>query len=199
MLFGVLLVGCSKAPKLTPVPPDETLLAFGDSVTYGTGASAGQDWPSLLAAITGWRIVNAGIPGDTAELGKDRIRGLLDQHQPSLVIVEMGGNDFLRRRPQKDVKEDLRSIVRTVKESGAQVVLIGVPQLSLLAIVASRPKDAPIYEELADEERVPLIGKVFSAVLSRPELCSDQIHPNADGYRELASGIDDGLRKAGAL
>lgn len=173
------------------------MLAFGDSVTAGVGASKGEDWPTLLGETSGWQIVNAGIPGDTAEAGKHRLAALLDTHRPRLVIIEIGGNDFLRRRPQAAVKQDLREIIQTIKATGAQPVLVAVPELSLLALVAKRPADAPLFAELAKEERIPLIEDVFSNVLAQAELRADQIHPNAQGYREMANGIHQALRRYG--
>lgn len=198
LAFGIsLLVACDKKVRLKEIPPGQVVLAFGDSVTFGTGAAAGEDWPSLLAAKTGWRVVNAGIPGDTVESAKGRIKALLDEHHPALVIVEIGGNDFLRRRPQNVIKEDLRSIVQQVRLVGSQVVLIGVPELSLVAIVAGRPSDSTIYRDLAEDENIALISNVFSDVLGHPELRADKIHPNAAGYRQMADGILARLKKLG--
>ncbi|MGB4336382.1 MAG: GDSL-type esterase/lipase family protein [Chromatiaceae bacterium] len=198
LLATALLSACSQEPQLTALPPGTTVLAFGDSVTFGTGAAPGEDWPTALALGTGWEVINAGVPGDTAEAGKSRIQALLDQHQPALVIIEMGGNDFLRRRPRQAVKEDLRHLLRTVRQSGAQAVLVAVPEVSLLNLVIGKG-DAPLYQELAKEEAVPVIDQVFSEILSQPELRADQIHPNAEGYRRMASGIYDHLKQAGAL
>lgn len=190
---------CRKAPRQAPVARGELVLAFGDSVTYGTGAAPGEDWPARLAALTGWRIVNAGVPGDTAENAAARLAPLLAEHRPALVIVELGGNDFLRRRPAAAVKDDLRRIIQLVRQAGSRVVLIGVPELSLLAVVAGKPGDAPLYRELAEEENIPLIPDVFSDVLSRPELCADRIHPNAAGYRQMADGLFAELKRLGFL
>jgi acyl-CoA thioesterase-1 len=176
---------CGKKPKLSALPAGSRVLAFGDSVTFGTGASPGEDWPTLLAGLSGWQITNSGIPGDAAEAGKTRIRGLLDEHTPALVIIEIGGNDFLRRRPASAVKQDVKFLINAAKSAGAQVVLIGVPELSVLAVVAGKLGDAPIYQELGKEEVVPVISNVFSDALSRPELCADKIHPNAQGLTEF--------------
>ena len=191
------LTGCSKKAKLSAIPHGSPVIAFGDSVTFGTGAGSGEDWPTLLSGLTGWRIINAGIPGDTAEAGRTRIQGLLEEHKPVLVIIEIGGNDFLRRRPPGAVKQDLKSLISTVRQSGAQAVLIGVPELSLLSLVAGKPGDSPIYEELGKEEGVPVIGNVLSEVLSRPDLCADRIHPNAQGYHQMAAGVHSGLKHHG--
>ena len=194
---GALLAACGKAPKPPRLAPGSTVLAFGDSVTYGTGAGPGEDWPTRLAAATGWRVINAGLPGDTAAAAGERLAPLLAAEPPVLVIVELGGNDFLRRRPSTAVKEDLRLIVRRAAASGARVVLVAVPELSLLGALTRRPSDSPIYRELADEEGIPVIESVFSDILGQPELCADQIHPNAEGYRRMAEGLLAGLRRIG--
>jgi len=191
------LTGCSKKAKLSAIPLGSPVLAFGDSVTFGTAPGDWEDWPTLLAGLTGWKVINAGIPGDTAEAGRTRIQGLLDEYKPVLVIIEIGGNDFLRRRPPGAVKQDLKALIGTARQSGAQVVLIGVPELSILALVAGKAVDSPIFEELGKEEGVPIIGNVFSDVLSRPELCADKIHPNAQGYQQLTTGIHSGLKRLG--
>lgn len=197
LALSALLAACGKAAKLPAIPRGASVLAFGDSVTFGTGAAEGEDWPTLLAAMTAWDIANAGIPGDTAAAGRTRIGPLLDEFRPALVIVELGGNDFIRRRSHNAVKEDLRSIVREARQAGVQVVLVAVPELSLLGAVAGRPSDAALYAELADEEGVPLVPDVFSSILARPELCADRIHPNARGYQAMAAGIHAALQSIG--
>lgn len=199
LALSPLFAACGNKTRLVALPAGSAVLAFGDSVTYGTGAGPGEDWPTLLAAATGWRVVNAGVPGDTADAGKARIRELLAAHKPALVIVEIGGNDFLRRRPAAVVKEDVRSIVRQTKVAGVQVVLVAVPELSLLGALTRRPDDAALYAEVGRDEQVPVIADVFSEILGKPELCADQIHPNAAGYRKMAEGIAAALRRFGLL
>lgn len=198
LLTACLVTACGDAQqRFDPLPRDAVVLAFGDSVTHGTGAGKGEDYPSRLAERTGWRIVNAGIPGDTAQEAKRRIEQALREASPDLVIVELGGNDFLRRRPANLVKEDLREIVHAVKAYGAITVLVGVPELSLIGAAVGRLSDSGIYEELAEEEQALLIGGVFSGVLSDDDLRADRIHPNADGYRVMADDIADALADAG--
>lgn len=191
------LIGCSKPPAQTAIPAGATVLAFGDSITHGTGAAQGEDWPTLLAAQTGWTLVNAGVPGDTAQAGKARIASLLSRHRPALVIVGLGGNDFLRRRPADQVQEDLRDILRQIKAAGIPVVMLAVPAPSLLAAVASHLSDAPLYQALAKEEGVVLVEDVISRVLSDGALKADAIHPNAEGYRRMAERIYESLQQSG--
>lgn len=193
------LAACGRTPKLAPLPVGASVLAFGDSVTFGTGAAPGEDWPTRLAALSGWQMVNAGIPGDTAANGKERIAALVEEHRPALVIVEIGGNDFLKRRPPATVKEDLRAIVAAARAGGAQVVLVAVPELSLLGAVTRQPSDAAIYAELGEEEQLPVIADVFADILGAAELRADTIHPNARGYERMAAEFHSALRKIGLL
>ena len=198
IVIAAHLPACSGTPQHAPLPPGTSVLAFGDSVTYGTGAAPSENYPLKLAARTGWNIHNAGIPGDTADLAKLRITEAIEASKPALVIVEIGGNDFLRQRPESAVKEDIRAILKAVRQSGALPVLVAVPRLSMLAVL-SRPGDSPIYAELANEEGVLLVEGVFSDILSDNRLKTDPIHPNAAGYLQLADGIAKTLVKSGLL
>lgn len=175
------------------------MLVLGDSVTHGTGAGRGQDFPTLLAGLSGWYVTNAGVPGDRADTALRRIDEALNDARPELVLIELGGNDFLRRRPHSEVKEDLRALIHRTRDAGAQPVLVAVPALSPLGAALGRLRDADLYGELAREEDVPLIADVFAEVLSDPALRADQIHPNANGHRVMAEGIARALERHGLL
>jgi acyl-CoA thioesterase-1 len=193
------LSACGSDPLHQPLPEGTVVLAFGDSVTYGTGAQPGEDYPSLLAQKTGWEIINAGIPGDTAQKAKHRLAELLEQHQPELVIVELGGNDFLRKRQASRVKQDLQSILNTSQDSGAITVLIAVPRLSLLRAGVGALNDADIYAELATDTPVVLVEDIFSDVLSDAALRADPVHPNAEGYQVFTRELMKALKTAGLV
>lgn len=201
-LFPVLLftvLGCAERKQLDALPPDAVVLAFGDSVTAGVGADAGYDFPSQLAELTGLRIVNGGVSGDTAREAGGRLAPLLASHQPQLVIIELGGNDFLRQTQASRVKEYLRAMIREALASGGAVALVSVPRLSLLRANVGALTDSPIYAELAEEEGVVLVPNIFSEVLSDSGLRADEIHPNARGYGRLAEGIKTVLTARGLL
>jgi|TARA_B110000908_G_scaffold119878_1_gene140520 acyl-CoA hydrolase len=193
------LCACEKSPQFDALAPGATVLAFGDSVTYGVGANSGEDFPTLLAAETGWNVINAGVSGDTADKAKHRIGALLAKHQPRLVIVELGGNDFLRRRSMAAVKQDLRQIIDQSLNSGATTVLISVPALSVFRATMGTLADAPIYAELAEETSVVLVSDLFSGVLSDDNLKADKIHPNSRGYEVFTAGLVTSLTTAGLL
>ena len=199
LLCSLTLLGCGEDPRYQPLPPGSLVLAFGDSVTYGTGAPEGEAYPDHFWQLTGLGVVNAGIPGDLARDARRRLPELLNLHEPDLVIIELGGNDFLRKRAESLVKEDLRAMIHSTREAGAIPALVAVPRLSLLRASTGTLKDSVIYAELAEETGVVLVEDVFSDILSTDELKADEIHPNGEGYRVLALGIVATLREAGLL
>lgn len=199
LLFALWLAACSEAPKFSPLPAGAVVLAFGDSVTFGTGAASGADYPTQLGALTGWDVRNHGVPGDTAQAARERIRAAIAETRPALVIVEIGGNDFLKKRPEAAVREDIRAILDVARAGNVPAVLVAVPKFSLLGAAVGRLEDSPIYATLAAEAQLPLVANVFAEVLSDPSLKADPIHPNAPGYRRLAEGIADQLRRSGLL
>lgn len=198
-LLLCLLTACTDPTQFPPLPDGTPVLAFGDSVTAGVGAAAGLGYPDRLAQATGWQVINGGLSGDTARQARQRLAPLLATHQPALVIVELGGNDFLRQTPAAKVRLYLQEIVREARASGATVALVAVPRLSLLRASVGALSDSPIYAELAAEEGVVLIPAVFSDVLSDESLRADEIHPNARGYEQLARGILSALAEAGLV
>ena len=200
LLAAAPLAACGrKAPRGQAVPPDATVLALGDSLTSGVGASADTAYPAVLQRLTGWKVVNGGVSGDTSAQALERLPALLQKHQPALVIVSIGGNDFLRRQSATATRANIRSICTQARASGAQVVLVAVPELSFLAASAGLLSDHAMYEEIASELKIPLHSKGWSTVLADASLRSDQIHANATGYERFAQGLVETLKSAGLL
>jgi lysophospholipase L1-like esterase len=193
-LLGLLLLcSCRKAVKLPPLASDAVILAFGDSLTYGTGADRSESYPAFLATLTGRQVINAGMPGEVTEEGRARLAAVLDATQPALLILCHGGNDFLRRHDRGLVKENLRAMVQSARERGIAVVLIAVPTLGFGLQVP------PLYAEVASEAGIPLEGDVLAKILADSSSKSDPIHPNATGYQELAIALERLLRRSEAL
>lgn len=190
------LAACSRKQKLAAVPAGATVLALGDSLTYGTGASVETSYPTVLARLTGWNVVNAGIPGDTSAGALARLPDLLQQHTPPLVILSIGGNDFLRRLPPADTRANIRAICQQAAAVGAQVLLVAIPEISAFAAAARSLGDHPLYDEVARELKLPLHAKGWANVLSDPALRSDAVHANARGYELFAQGLAE---RAGEL
>ncbi|MGL4675282.1 MAG: GDSL-type esterase/lipase family protein [Wohlfahrtiimonas sp.] len=198
LLLSFVVMACGDKPqRYDRLSSGATVLAFGDSVTFGYGVDPKDSYPTILAELSYWNVVNAGISGERADQAKSRIDGVLAEYQPKLVIIELGGNDFLQRRNAKAVKEDLRGIIQSVKAHGSIPVLVAVPALSPVAAITGKPSDADIYKELAKEEKINLIPNVFSDILGQENLKQDHVHPNQAGYRVLAEGIYQALGKMG--
>ena len=200
LLFAAaaLLAGCGRKPApLAAVPPGSTVLALGDSLTYGTGAPRGASYPEQLAALTGWNVVNAGVAGNTAAQARERLGPLLDRHAPKLVLLSIGGNDFLRRVPESTTREHIEAMLDAIAAAGAQAVLVAVPQPAVVAALLRSLDDHPLYEQIAGQRGVPLFAAGWARVLSDPALKSDQIHANADGYQRFARDLHAFLRERG--
>ncbi|GIU16075.1 arylesterase [Shewanella sp. MBTL60-007] len=178
----LLLQACS-GPSLPPLTENARVLAFGDSLTYGVGASKGLDYPSQLAGISGYEVINAGISGETTSAGKQRLGALLERHDPELLILLEGGNDFLRNQPQDKTKANLANMIEQAQAKQIPVLLVAVPQKSLFL------SPSPIYAELAEEYELVLIEDTLSSLLKSPSKKSDAIHLNDAGYLELAQAI----------
>lgn len=196
-LSALPLLGCgAKKFKAQPLSSEATVLILGDSLTSGVGAADGQDFPSLLAQATRWDVINAGVSGNTSAQALQRLEPLLQEHQPELVIVSIGGNDFLRRFSEAEAKSNIRAICQQAQASGAQVVLVAVPALSLMA-AAGVLRDHALYKELADELKIPLLTNAWSRVLAEEKWRADQVHANAQGYAEFHSDLLKALREWG--
>ena len=203
-LVLALLAGFAACGKRAPVQSPELaagslVLALGDSITQGTGAPPEAAYPTQLALLTGWNVVNAGVPGDTSAQALARLPALLAEHQPALVVVSLGGNDFLRRLPEAETETNLRSVVALARAAGAQVLLVAVPRPTLAAAVGAGLADHPMFAKLAGELALPLHADGWTAVLGDERLKSDQIHANAAGYQAFAAGLATSLRALGLL
>lgn len=200
-LAAVLGGGCSRPRRVAgrPVPRGATVLALGDSLTFGTGAAPDAAYPTVLAGLTGWTMINAGVPGDTSAQALARTAALLDEHRPALVLLGIGGNDFLRRLDAAGTRENIRRIAQACTAAGAQVMLIAVPEPSLAARFTGSLSDHDLYAELAGELVLPLFAGGWAAVLADEKLRSDAIHANAAGYAAFARALAAALREARLL
>ena len=189
-----LPAGCGdRVPQLPPLGANDVIVAFGDSLTYGTGAEERESYPAVLAQLIGRPVVRAGVPGEVTAQGLRRLPSVIDEHRPRLVIVCLGGNDMLRKIGEGEIKRNLRDMLKMLSQSGIAAVLVGVPKPSL---VMSAPG---FYAELAREFGVPYESEIVTSVLRAADMKADPIHPNARGYRKMAEALAQLLREAGAL
>ena len=185
LVLGLSLFACSDEPKLQPIMADATILAFGDSLTYGTGTSRDKAYPAVLESLINRKVVNAGVPGELTREGLVRLPQLLSRHQPDLLILCHGGNDILRKLDMAKAKNNIQQMIDLAREQQVQVILIGVPEFGLFL------DPAPIYQEIAEENNLPILSDALSDILSSAQLKSDHIHPNSSGYQVFAEKIAD--------
>lgn len=165
------------------------IIAFGDSLTAGYGAAPGEDYPSDLAKLIGRDVINAGVSGDTTESALARIDADVLQHDPRIVIVGLGGNDFLRGEPIATTEANLRKIIEQIQAAGAMVVLLGFDFPSVTANYGT------MYKRVAADERCLLIPGMLHGIIANPALKSDEIHPNGKGYQLMAERVAGPCRK----
>ena len=192
-ILCLVLAGCTPPPELEPLAADAVVLAFGDSLTFGTGAAPDESYPEVLSGLIGRTVVNAGVPGEVSTDGLLRLPALLDREQPALLLLCHGGNDQLQRLDPARLADNLRAMIREARDRNIAVVLIAVPAPGL----SLRP--LPLYAGIADEFGLAADLETVADILGDRALKSDYIHPNAAGYRRLALAVADLLRAAGAV
>jgi lysophospholipase L1-like esterase len=189
----LLLCACGERARLEPLPSDAVVLAFGDSLTFGTGAAADESYPAQLEKMIGRRVVRAGVPGEVTADALARLPAALDEHAPRLLLLCIGGNDFLRRLGNQQAERNVREMVRLARSRGVAVFLIGTPEPGF---TVSPPA---VYAGIAKEYRLPYEQSIIGEVLKDRTLKSDPIHPNAQGYKLIAERLAVSLKASGAI
>ncbi len=194
IVIFMIIASCNDSPNtLTPLSSDATILAFGDSLTYGTGAGKNQAYPSVLEELSSIKVINAGVPGEISSNGLERLPILLDEYNPNLLILIHGGNDILRKKSLSTLKHNLLTMLTEAQKREIQTVMLGVPKPGIFL------KSAELYKELAEETNIPIELSLLPEILGDNSLKSDVAHPNAKGYQILAEGIYNFLKQLGAI
>jgi len=191
----ISVTGCSSEPTQTALPAGSTVVALGDSLTYGYGANPKTAYPTVLAELSKWNVVNAGVNGDTSADVLTRVNEITEQN-PDLVLLGVGGNDVLQRIAPDTTRANIIATIDTLQSNNIDIVLIAEPHLSTSALFG-KASDNPLYEDIAETEGIPLYSDGWSTVLSDDALKSDKIHANAAGYRQFAEGLHDYLKDEG--
>jgi acyl-CoA thioesterase-1 len=160
--------------------PDDTIICFGDSLTYGTGAGPGMDYPSQLSKMIARPVINAGVPGNTTARALKRLEQDVLSKSPDLVLITLGGND-LKNGIAKDVAfKNLKMIVESIQGQSARVIIGGIK-------FPLRDRGfGKGYRQLADQTGAVLITNILEGIMGNRKLMSDPIHPNEDGYKIMA-------------
>lgn len=199
ILIGTLLIIMlanipNTQTQITTLTSSSSILAFGDSLTYGYGANPKQSYPSTLSSLTGLNVINAGVNGDTSAEGVSRLDKYLEDKNIQLMLLCFGGNDIIQRKSMKTLKSNLKTMIHMAKEKGVKVLLISVPNVGLFGL-----SPLSIYEDIAEEENIPLASGILADILGNPSYKSDQIHPNALGYNLMAEKIYESLKDEGFI
>jgi len=192
------------SPKVSDNRP--VIVAFGDSLSAGFGADPGQSYPDFVQKELDqhgypYRVVNAGISGDTTTDGLERIH-TVTALQPAVAILEFGGNDGLRGLPVSTTRANLEQMILALEKAGAKVVLAGMTLPPNYGPEYIRSFEA-VYKDLAKQYHLPLIPFLLLGVGGNPALMQrDGIHPTGEGNRIVAKNVMQVLepllsRKAG--
>ncbi|MEM9101476.1 MAG: arylesterase [Pseudomonadota bacterium] len=191
----IFTLGCTSSPEiqLNSLHESSVILAFGDSLTEGVGATSNATYPKILEKLVDINVINSGKSGEITQQGLARLPGVLRTVNPDLVILMHGGNDFLRKQNSQITRENLIHMIEVIQSHGASVILVAVPKPGLFL------SDHPLYQQVAESTQIPLVENIMSEILSDSKLKSDQIHPNSKGYKLFAETIAKHLQRYGAL
>lgn len=164
------------------------IICFGDSITFGYGANPGEDYPSALAKMVKMPVINAGIDGDTSSEALKRLQSDVLDRDPYLVIVEFGGNDFLRKIPEEVTLNNVREIIERIQAKGAMVAVADVSAGMILR------EYRPLFRKLSRQKQALFIPGILSGIINNPSMKSDFFHPNADGYKLIARRIYQAIK-----
>jgi lysophospholipase L1-like esterase len=184
LFFGYFLFISPRGERSAePISANGIIVCFGDSLTYGTGAGPGMDYPSRLGEKLGREIINAGVPGDTTASALNRLEEDVLSASPGLVLITLGGNDLKNGVPAAEALANLIEIVETLQESGARVIVGG------LRFPLRDRGYGKAYAELAERTGAVLIPHILDGIMGNRNLMSDPIHPNDDGYEVMAGSF----------
>jgi acyl-CoA thioesterase-1 len=184
-LFWPAVAAAAEVPRI---------LILGDSISAAHGVASEDGWVGRLRERLereGYRyeVINASVGGDTTSGGLARLPQSLDRHAPSIVIIELGGNDGLRGLPPDAMEANLREMIRRARESGAEPLLLGI-RLPPNYGPAYVDRFTAVYRDVAEQSDVPLVPRVLERVGERREwMQPDGIHPNAGGHGRILENV----------
>ena len=192
IVLGAVFVqfyGCAKYEVKNRDSKGKNIVCFGNSITAGETVNPGEAFPALLAAMTGLPMIDAGSIGDTTESALVRLEQDVLVKEPYLVIVELGGNDYLRRTPLSSAAQNIRLITDRILAQGAMVALV---DMSCGMIMENYGKN---YMKIARETGAIFIPGVMSGIFTELSLRNDMLHPNKQGHRLIAERIFEGIKE----
>lgn len=188
VLFGAVwqtVVLYLEQPHIKNFPPKGThIIALGDSLTVGQGASSVEHgFISILEKRLEISIENRGVSGNTTRDALLRLKSDVLDKQPDIVMILLGGNDYLKRIPNEETFKNLRTIIEAVQAQGGVVLLIGIRGGLLTDHFADD------FRDLAKATGSAYVPDVLNSIFGELTLMSDQVHPNDRGYEKIADKV----------
>ncbi|GAB2471036.1 MAG: arylesterase [Comamonas sp.] len=203
MVAAAAALACTTGIAQAPAAAGKTILVVGDSLSAEYGLARGSGWVALLqqklqADKRPWQAVNASISGDTTSGGRARLPGLLAQHQPAVVVLELGGNDALRGLPLASTEANLVAMADAARQAGAQVLLVGMQVPPNYG--AKYTQDfARVFTQVAEAKGAALVPFLLKGVADVPNFeknfQADRIHPLASAHPTMLANVWPALQK----
>lgn len=175
--------GCARQEIANLDSQGEEIICFGDSITAGYGVNRGEDYPAQLQKLTSTKVLNAGNSGETSSDALKRLQSDVLDKKPFLVVVEFGGNDFLKKVPLEQTIKNMEIMVKRITSSGS---IVAIADLSNNIIMSSYHRE---FKRLSKKYKTIFIPRLLRGILTTPSLKSDFIHPNAEGYKMISRRI----------
>ncbi len=189
VVLGVWYFIDTEPPVVDFPTAGQNIIAFGDSLVVGFGASPGNVFVSILPARLGHPFINAGRNGDTTQTGLERLERDVLSRDPRIVILLLGGNDTLRKVPVDETFDRLATIIDRIHQTGAAVILVGVRG----SLLGDKYEDE--FEALAEAKQTNYVPDILSGIFGHPSLMTDAIHPNNEGNVLMADRLEPVLRE----
>lgn len=182
-MLAVLFASCSKREIKNINSKGQNIICFGDSITLGYGAGAGEDYPSALAKSVNKSVLNMGVDGETSEEALKRLNADVLDREPLLVIIEFGGNDFLRKITKEATMRNIKEMVHKIHKQGAMVAIADISAGMFLADYREE------LSKIAKETGAIFIPDILNGIITNPSMKSDFLHPNGAGYQLIAQKV----------
>lgn len=187
-LLAVLFISCAKRGVKNIDSKGENIICFGDSITLGYGANIGEDYPCVLAKLINKSVLNMGVDGETSEEALKRLKPDVLDREPLLVIIEFGGNDFLRKIPKETTMRNVKEMVGIIHANGAMVAIVDISAGMFLSDYREE------FSKLAKEEGVIFVPNTLNGIITNPSMKSDFLHPNGAGYKLIAQQVSRAIK-----
>ncbi len=189
IILSIALSGCGRQEIRNLDAKGESIICFGDSITFGYGANPGEDYPTALGKMVNLPVINAGVDGDTSFSALERLEKDVLSKNPRLVIVEFCGNDFLKKIPKETTVKNLNEVIDRIQAQGIMVALVDISAGMFFKEYRAA------FKGIADKKQAIFIPVVLHKIITNPAMKSDFFHPNARGYKIIACRVYNAIAR----